>query len=569
MDSTEFYGFLPFIILTELGYLLFAYLHWRHARQQLPGPTRSLIYLLLALQFFLVFMHAWTFGWADIQRQRQWDLNWERNIPATFATMQMALVGSVALLLGLLGKLPLRRRAYVLVLAALFLLFAYDEYLLLHEHIDLIRGLYIGFGLLFVPFSLLSAWQGRRQSAHSAPLYFWAGMGIGIAGFGAFTLEAMSFLCLPQFAALTEVCLRPYPLEEALENLGTLFVLLALLSEVKRAFAPGRLPRLLEASVFILVLYLCALQLAYWFGGARERSAAYALPSAQPVAVEWDDGEDLLLKARGWSVTGEEPAILQPLIRLYLSAGIPLREDFGYSFVLLDAVQQDVLATYDRWQIAERRAWQPQRVIRESSWPWELESLPTNRALLLTLTLWKAGADGEYERLPIRSSDRRQLSETQVVLAEFVLPAPEPATVDEAKGGYRFGESFILRGVELPARALPGALLPITMTWEARQDGEDDWIQFLHFIQEETGALWNQDQEPLGARLPTRLWYAGLSDAETWLVPIPAGLAEGRYKVYTGLYRHRDMARMPIYGGDGQPLPEARLPVGTLVIGAP
>ena len=104
------------------------------------------------------------------------------------------------------------------------------------------------------------------------------------------------------------------------------------------------------------------------------------------------------------------------------------------------------------------------------------------------------------------------------------------------------------------------------MTWEATKDGTEDWTQFLHFVHEETGALWNHDQQPLGARLPTRLWYEGLRDTETWQITIPEDLAPGRYAVYTGLYRLSDLARLSVSDADGMPLPDARVPLGFLTI---
>ena len=104
------------------------------------------------------------------------------------------------------------------------------------------------------------------------------------------------------------------------------------------------------------------------------------------------------------------------------------------------------------------------------------------------------------------------------------------------------------------------------MTWETTADGEEDWVQFLHFVHEETGALWNHDQQPLGARLPTRLWYEGLRDTETWQITIPEDLAPGRYAVYTGLYRLSDLARLPVSDADGMPLPDARVPLGSITI---
>ena len=83
---------------------------------------------------------------------------------------------------------------------------------------------------------------------------------------------------------------------------------------------------------------------------------------------------------------------------------------------------------------------------------------------------------------------------------------------------------------------------------------------------EESGFFWNHDQPPLGMRLPTRLWYAGLADRETWQSTLPADMPTGRYQLYTGLYRLSDLARMTVYDEFGESLPEARLPLGFIEI---
>ena len=81
------------------------------------------------------------------------------------------------------------------------------------------------------------------------------------------------------------------------------------------------------------------------------------------------------------------------------------------------------------------------------------------------------------------------------------------------------------------------------------------------------GTWWVYDQNPLGARLPTRLWYDGLADSETWQAPLT-----GRPRARTlpcispGLYRTRDLDRIPARDGDGDLFRDARVPLGTLTI---
>ena len=89
---------------------------------------------------------------------------------------------------------------------------------------------------------------------------------------------------------------------------------------------------------------------------------------------------------------------------------------------------------------------------------------------------------------------------------------------------------------------------------------------FYILVTKRSGEWWIYDQEPLGARLPTRLWYGGLADSEIWEVTLPADLAPGRYNVFTGLYRVSDRERLPVSDAQGTPFVDNRAPLGALII---
>ena len=189
--------------------------------------------------------------------------------------------------------------------------------------------------------------------------------------------------------------------------------------------------------------------------------------------------------------------------------------------------------------------------------------LPNNHAYLAVFSLWR-DQDAEYALQEIRSSDRRSLSESQVVLGDLVLAAPASTAPGEAYA--RFANGFALDPVDMPARARAGDTLSIPFTWRAAEADGAEYVRFLHFFHEETGEWWVWDAQPLGARFPTRLWYEGLVETETWTVPLSQSLAPGSYAVYTGLYRVADQERLPASRADGRPFVDARLPLGTLTV---
>ena len=267
----------------------------------------------------------------------------------------------------------------------------------------------------------------------------------------------------------------------------------------------------------------------------------------------------------GYRIDSGEEAVL---IRLYAS-GRPWNYIWlGYSIHLVDRVSGESVASLDEWADRRHGFWLlgPDYMSIYRQWM-ELEIPPAataNRALWVVLTLWRE-QDGEYVRQKVLASDHQLLDDTQVVLGELVLPSASnasPPTVPLAV----FDSGFTLDAVDIPARAQPGETLTISFTWRSSSDGNDDLVQFLHFGHEESGAWWVYDQQPLGPRLPTRLWYNGLVDSDTWNVPLPANLAPGRYTIFTGLYRQNDLERVPASDANGRPWLDARVSLGNLMI---
>lgn len=108
----------------------------------------------------------------------------------------------------------------------------------------------------------------------------------------------------------------------------------------------------------------------------------------------------------------------------------------------------------------------------------------------------------------------------------------------------------------------------INFTWRSDKPDREDLAQFWHLCRANNDDWRVCDQQPLGARLPTRLWYSGMADSETWATPLPADLELGTYSVFTGLYRQRDQERLPVANADGTPFTDAIVPLGSLTIDA-
>ena len=254
------------------------------------------------------------------------------------------------------------------------------------------------------------------------------------------------------------------------------------------------------------------------------------------------------------------------VIHIYLSFSQSDFDGQGYSIHLIDPVNQESIASVDRY-VDERQGlymgpgYNPVRHQRA-----ELSisaETPTNRMLWIALSLWRADG-GEFLKQRILSSDHQLISDTQTVLGELVLPAVPVISLTESLA--EFANGFKLDPVSIPQTAGAGEILTIPFTWRADLAGSEDYVQFVHIINKESGQWWTYDQQPLGPRLPTRHWYSGLVDTHIWEVALPATMPTARYAVFTGLYRISDKERLFVTKPDGTPFADARVPLAVLTI---
>ena len=575
---------LPAISIAFLAYALFRIVFRRWLRPHLPPCAQRIGRLLLAVQVLLLGMHSImalpiTSRSRGIQPFPFWDLDGEWNVPASFSTLQMALVACVAWAIAFTATAqPRLQRLYWLVIGLGFFALAFDEHLLLHERSVNLRRLYVYGGILLALATVVVLFHAGSLTKRYFLICVPFGLGLGAAG--AFSLER-AYLCFDGFSFAPIICAPFFPLEETLENLGVLIVLLGVLGYAAVVIPTRRVQRARRRALSFLFVLIVALWLAdqakptiYQTLFPKKNEILHQLRTrAQPVVVDYDE---VAIALRGYIAPPPLNDIIFTLISmeavfpviLYLHTTQPLEENWGVSSQLLDQETQEEVAIYNMWSDVVNKQYESWFVEETFRQKLSLEipaDASLNRALWLVLTLWRQDGS-EYSPLTITASDQRLLSDTQVVLGEYVFPAAEQGVLPDDALDYRFGNNFALRGAEIPAKARAGETLAIPFTWQADSEGREDWVQFLHFVHEESGVLWNHDQQPLGARLPTRLWYEGLRDTEAWQINLPEDLASGRYAVYTGLYRLSDLARLPVSDADGMPLPDARVPLGSITI---
>ncbi|MCY4061688.1 MAG: hypothetical protein OXG53_04905 [Chloroflexi bacterium] len=506
---------------------------------------------------------------------RFWDLDYERNLPTSLAVSQLALVGAVALFTACLGHWrPAGRRLILAAIGLFFLFLAQEEFLSLRPQVfgPVWEFYYAALGAaVAVVIAVLAARSPRRARSWQFCLL----AGLAVAAVGALVVEQFRFpeICAAVgFKPEADKC-QLYQVEESLEFLGVWLALVAVLgmfSEV--APAPRLRVRLFLYLLPVSVLVLLVLdsrfvqdELAGVQGNFIDRLSA--LPSRfeyqflfQQISVKYET--DLELRAYRLD-HGDRSLDLQ------FFASVTSWHDYsglGYSLHLIDQVSGESAVGSDESASrlhGYRLSGAPRYIYRQRIVAGIPRQTPANRALWIVLTVWREDEAG-FARQKITSSDQQLLSDTQVILGELVIPAESQASAPAALASFDSG--ITLGEVDLPERARSGETFAISFYWRAENEVNEDYVQFLHFGNEENGAQWGYDQYPLGARLPTRLWYSGLADSETWEIPLPADMAPGRFTVWTGLYRVNDRERLRASDVEGTPFPDARVSLGSIII---
>ena len=131
-------------------------------------------------------------------------------------------------------------------------------------------------------------------------------------------------------------------------------------------------------------------------------------------------------------------------------------------------------------------------------------------------------------------------------LPDIAGSVPEPAV----KLDVTFADQLRLRGYSLIPFAggpRPGGTLPISLFWEPLASLEaTDYVVFLHLtLPDDPRPLAQTDGRPMEEGQPTSRWTQPLSQLhDDRTIPLPPGLAPGRYVLRLGLYRAADGERV-------------------------
>jgi Dolichyl-phosphate-mannose-protein mannosyltransferase len=124
----------------------------------------------------------------------------------------------------------------------------------------------------------------------------------------------------------------------------------------------------------------------------------------------------------------------------------------------------------------------------------------------------------------------------------------------------------LVSGAELPPELHAGDLLPLALTWRAKQIVTQRYKVFVHIADDRGKPLAQTDVEPMAGLSPTNTWRAGekINDQiGVWLSP---DMPKGRYQVLVGMYDPLSGARVDAVSSSGERFPNDAVPLGTFVV---
>ena len=210
-----------------LGYLFLLLLFLWCFRHELSRYTVRIPLLILVAQALMMAVSFWNPNQTEFARGL-WQLHEEWNIPATFASAQLAWVGGCSLVIAFIGQSRAGvQRVYWCAIGLLFLFLGLDEYIALHESLPGWERSYAVIGAVVVSATLFMMFRVSKREKY-ALFGILAGLAISVAG--AFVLNLIPTNCEGISFIRFRGCLQFYIWEEVLEFWGIWMVLVSVLA---------------------------------------------------------------------------------------------------------------------------------------------------------------------------------------------------------------------------------------------------------------------------------------------------------------------------------------------------
>jgi hypothetical protein len=108
-----------------------------------------------------------------------------------------------------------------------------------------------------------------------------------------------------------------------------------------------------------------------------------------------------------------------------------------------------------------------------------------------------------------------------------------------------FADELVVSGFKLEPDALnPGQTLSTSLIWLTTAPLSEDYTVFLQLLNANGEVIAQQDKQPLDGQAPTSSWTPGEIVVYQFLLPLPAELPPGEYRLITGFYQFETGQRL-------------------------
>ena len=110
-----------------------------------------------------------------------------------------------------------------------------------------------------------------------------------------------------------------------------------------------------------------------------------------------------------------------------------------------------------------------------------------------------------------------------------------------------FGGSIRLLGYDV-GTLQAGQPLTVTLYWQSLAELDEDYLVFVHMLNEAGAIVTQVDEGPQQGGYPTSLWVAGEVIADRHTLTLPGDLLAGDYRLRIGFYRQEDGEYLAVNG---------------------
>jgi hypothetical protein len=182
--------------------------------------------------------------------------------------------------------------------------------------------------------------------------------------------------------------------------------------------------------------------------------------------------------------------------------------------------------------------------------------------------LWRAGdIVRDVHRLPVGEEGPAMCRVSVSVLIDDELlgevsspgmlkltAAPIPLEEIAHPVAYTLGDQVELIGYDIAASP-SGETLDVTLYWHSLSEMDQDYVVFVHLLDEEGGVYGQGDGPPLTNDYATSYWAPGEVLADEHTIALKGGLSLDA-QLLVGLYRGADGVRLPAYDAAGERVPD-------------